>query len=81
MKVELTINGELRTADVPSETTLLKMLREEFDLTGAKLGCDVGDCGTCTVIVNGETVNSCLMLAARARGCLLYTSPSPRDQA
>ena len=68
MKVELTINGESRTTDVPPETTLLKMLREEFDLTGAKLGCDVGDCGTCTVIVNGETVNSCLMLAARAGG-------------
>ncbi len=54
--------------DVRGETTLLKLLRENLGLTGAKLGCDVGDCGTCTVIVDGESVNSCLMLAARASG-------------
>ena len=68
MLVELTVNGESRSADVPPETTLLKMLREHLDLTGAKLGCDVGDCGTCTVIVDGVSVNSCLMLAGRAGG-------------
>ncbi len=68
MMVQLKINGEPRSADVPAETTLLKLLRESFGLTGAKLGCDVGDCGTCTVIVDGESVNSCLMLAARASG-------------
>ena len=68
MLVELKVNGELRSADVPPETTLLKMLRENLGLTGAKLGCDVGDCGTCTVIVDGESVNSCLMLAAKASG-------------
>jgi carbon-monoxide dehydrogenase small subunit len=68
MLVQLKVNGELRSADVPPETTLLKMLREDLGLTGAKLGCDVGDCGTCTVIVDGESVNSCLMLAAKANG-------------
>lgn len=68
MLVELKVNGEPRSADVPPETTLLKMLREHLGLTGAKLGCDVGDCGTCTVIVNGISVNSCLMLAGRAHG-------------
>ena len=57
MLVELKVNGEKRSADVPPETTLLKFLRENLDLTGAKLGCDVGDCGTCTVIVNGKSVN------------------------
>jgi carbon-monoxide dehydrogenase small subunit len=66
--VQLKVNGELRSAECPPETTLLKFLREQLDLTGAKLGCDVGDCGTCTVIVDGESVNSCLMLAARADG-------------
>ena len=68
MIVKLKVNGEMRSADVPPETTLLKLLREHLNLTGAKLGCDVGDCGTCTVIVDGESVNSCLMLAGRASG-------------
>ena len=66
--VTLKINGETRTAAVPPETTLLKMLRESFNLTGAKLGCDVGDCGACPVIVDGLPVNSCLMLAGQSDG-------------
>jgi carbon-monoxide dehydrogenase small subunit len=48
--------------------TLLSLLRDRFDLTGSKLGCDVGDCGACTVIVDGQAVNACLMLAAQADG-------------
>ena len=67
-KVTIKVNGETRTASVPPETTLLRLLREEFSLTGAKLGCDVGDCGACTVIVDGKIVNSCLMLAGQADG-------------
>lgn len=66
--VALTVNGQARSASVPPETTLLAMLRDEFGLTGAKLGCDVGDCGACTVIVDGKPVNACLMLAAQADG-------------
>jgi carbon-monoxide dehydrogenase small subunit len=66
--ITLTVNGEEKTASVPSETTLLKMLREELNLTGAKLGCDVGDCGACTVLVDGMAVNVCLMLAGQADG-------------
>ena len=69
----MTVNGETRTASVPPETTLLKLLREELNLTGAKLGCDVGDCGACTVIVDGKSVNSCLMLAGQADGCDILT--------
>ena len=66
--VTVKVNGELRTASVAPETTLLKLLRENFNLTGAKLGCDVGDCGACTVIADGKIVNSCLMLAGQADG-------------
>ena len=71
--VSMNVNGEQRTASVPSETTLLKLLRESFNLTGAKLGCDVGDCGACTVIVDGRLVNSCLMLAGQADGLEVLT--------
>ncbi len=67
-EVTIRINGESRTASVPPETTLLTLLRESFNLTGAKLGCDAGDCGACTVIVDGQAVNACLMLAAQADG-------------
>jgi carbon-monoxide dehydrogenase small subunit len=66
--VRIRVNGEWRTASVPPETTLLTLLRERFNLTGAKLGCDVGDCGACTVIVDGRPVNACLMLAGQADG-------------
>jgi carbon-monoxide dehydrogenase small subunit len=66
--VTIRVNGESRTGSVPPETTLLKLLRESFHLTGAKLGCDVGDCGACTVIVDGKPVNACLMLAGQADG-------------
>jgi carbon-monoxide dehydrogenase small subunit len=66
--VTMIVNGLTRRASVPPETTLLQLLRDYFYLTGAKLGCDVGDCGACTVIVDGQAVNSCLMLAGQADG-------------
>lgn len=69
----MTVNGEERTASAPPETTLLKFLREELNLTGAKLGCDVGDCGACTVMVDGVAVNACLMLAGQAQGREILT--------
>lgn len=68
MKVTLKVNGEVRSASVAPETTLLELLRTHFNLTGTKLGCDVGDCGACTVIVDGMAVNACLMLAGQADG-------------
>jgi carbon-monoxide dehydrogenase small subunit len=71
--VTLVVNGETRRASVPPETTLLKLLRDNFLLTGAKLGCDVGDCGACTVIVDGKPVNACLMLVGQADGCNVLT--------
>jgi carbon-monoxide dehydrogenase small subunit len=69
----MTVNGQTRSDSVPPETTLLQLLREQFNLTGAKLGCDVGDCGACTVIVDGQAVNSCLMLAGQADGRQILT--------
>jgi carbon-monoxide dehydrogenase small subunit len=67
-EVTIIVNGVPRTASVPAETTLLQLLRDYFQLTGAKLGCDVGDCGACTVLVDGMAVNSCLMLAGQVDG-------------
>jgi len=64
--ITITVNGEKRITSVPPETTLLKLLREKLNLTGAKLGCDAGDCGACTVLVDGVAVNACLMLAGQA---------------
>jgi carbon-monoxide dehydrogenase small subunit len=71
--VTVIVNGAPRKASVPPETTLLKLLREHFALTGSKLGCDVGDCGACTVIVDGKPVNSCLMLAGQVDGRQVLT--------
>ncbi len=68
MDVTIKINGVERKASVPAETTLLMALREEWELTGTKLGCDVGDCGACTVLLDGVSVNACLVLAVQADG-------------
>jgi carbon-monoxide dehydrogenase small subunit len=60
ISVSFNLNGDPVAADVPMEWTLLKTLREIFELTGAKEGCGVGECGACTVIVDGDAVNACL---------------------
>lgn len=68
MKTTITVNGEKRTLDVDSRTTLLDALREHMGLTGSKKGCDHGQCGACTVLVNGVRINSCLSLLAMHDG-------------
>ncbi len=73
LKIGLSINGESINLSVPDETTLLSLLRDYLHLTGAKLGCGVGDCGACSVIVGGKLVNSCLMLAIQADGLEVQT--------
>lgn len=66
--VSMTVNGKAVTVNVSPHDTLLKVLREDLKLTGVKEGCGVGECGACTVIVDGEAVNSCLMLAPALEG-------------
>jgi xanthine dehydrogenase YagT iron-sulfur-binding subunit len=68
MKVALTVNGRKRTLEVDTRTTLLDALREHLRLTGTKKGCDHGQCGACTVIVEGRRINSCLSLAVMHEG-------------
>ena len=62
-RITLTVNNEPEQVDVPSNLTLLGMLREKLALTGTKNGCSAGECGACTVLINGEPVNSCMVLA------------------
>ncbi len=68
MQATITVNGEARSLDLDPRTTLLDMLRETLKLTGAKKGCDHGQCGACTVLVNGVRINSCLSLAVMHDG-------------
>ncbi len=72
-KIRFTINGEVKEMEVQPNKTLLKMLREDLDLIGVKEGCGAGECGACTVLVNNEPVNSCLMLAVEVDGKEILT--------
>jgi len=66
--ITVIVNGSAEFLTVPSSMTLLQMLREELALTGTKNGCEAGECGACTVLVDGEPVNSCMMLAVEVDG-------------
>src|SRR5512143_1722459 len=66
--ITLTVNGDAYELEIEPHRTLLDVLRNDLDLTGTKEGCGAGDCGACTVLVDGKAVNSCLMLAVRAKG-------------
>jgi len=78
--LELTVNGETHEIVVDTCRSLLDTLREEVGLTGTKKGCDVGDCGACTVIVDGEPVNACLMLAVEAEGRQVATIEAMQEE-
>jgi aerobic carbon-monoxide dehydrogenase small subunit len=73
IELKLMVNGRREELVIPSNRTLLEMLREDLQLTGAKEGCGHGECGACMVILNGRTVNSCLVLAAECDGAHVIT--------
>jgi carbon-monoxide dehydrogenase small subunit len=72
-EISLTVNGSLEQVRVPSNLTLMRLLRESLALTGTKNGCSAGECGACTVLLNGEPVNSCMVLAVECDGAEVIT--------
>lgn len=72
-EIHLTVNGTTERVVVPSNMTLMLLLREALALTGTKNGCSAGECGACTVLLNGEAVNSCMVLAAECDGAEIIT--------
>ena len=72
-EISLRLNGRERRFRVEERETLLQVLRERAGLTGAKKGCDLGECGACTVILNGRAVNSCCVFAVQADGGTVET--------
>ncbi|MEG1912538.1 MAG: (2Fe-2S)-binding protein [Cloacibacillus sp.] len=73
MLISLTLNGELRSAEVQADTRLIDMLRNDFGLTGVKEGCGAGECGACTVLLNDEAVCSCVVPAVQTDGASVTT--------
>lgn len=73
MRITLRVNGALYERDVEEHKTLLRFLREDLGFTGAKEGCGAGECGACTVFLDGKTVNSCMVLAVEADGSEVET--------
>jgi len=73
IKVNFNLNGQEITVMAPPDMTLLELLREKLDLTGTKRGCEIGECGACTVIIDNQAVNSCLVLVPQVEGAKVIT--------
>lgn len=72
-RIHLIVNGYACELEVEPRQTLLEVIRENLELTGTKEGCGMGECGACTVLMDGKPVTSCIMLAAQANGCKIMT--------
>ena len=81
LRITITVNGTKRELDVQPDETLVQVLRERLGLTGTKTGCRQGECGACTINVNGKAILSCLMLAVQADGKEVLTVEGLRDGA
>ncbi|MBM4176700.1 MAG: 2Fe-2S iron-sulfur cluster binding domain-containing protein, partial [Ignavibacteria bacterium] len=73
VKIKFNLNGKDTVLSVNPNRRLIDLLREDLNLTGTKEGCAIGECGACTVIIDGKTANSCLVLAAQINGCKITT--------
>lgn len=73
MKISFTLNGSPVSVEAPADASLLSVLRDNLGITGTKQGCDIGECGACSVLLDGRLVNSCLTLAAQAGGRSVVT--------
>jgi aerobic carbon-monoxide dehydrogenase small subunit len=73
MQISVTVNGSVHASDVEPRRLLVHHLRDDVGLTGTNVGCDTSSCGACTVLVDGESVKSCTMLAVQADGCAVTT--------
>lgn len=81
MHIEFVLNHQPISVDVPPDITLLTLLRDHLNLTGTKEGCEVGECGVCSVILDGQVVNSCMVLSPQVAGRDLITIEGIRDAA
>ena len=80
LEIHLTVNGRQYSVEADPAKRLLDLLREDLHLTGVKEGCGIGECGACTVILDGKTVNSCLVLAGQAEGSEIITIEGVRGK-
>ncbi len=80
MHIEFTLNGQPTTLDAPSDISLLDLLRDYLNLTGTKEACSIGECGACSILLDGQLVNSCLLLAPQAAGREIVTIEGIRDE-
>jgi aerobic-type carbon monoxide dehydrogenase small subunit (CoxS/CutS family) len=76
MRVSVTVNGEVYEREVEARRLLVHLIRDDLDLTGTHIGCDTGNCGACTVILDGLAVKSCMLLAVQANGASIETIES-----